>query len=275
MSRFQPEHWVGLSANTLAWNTGGQRGNAEWHTSAWNGSVDTLQMLLSTELKSKPCSVLLAPSIIRHWLQAPAMGVTSLRELHTVALARAHQLFGAANSAAHTNSAWHVSGDWSATKAFLCKAWPSHLTGLNQSLFSPFVLALASHRTQLPRSGWLAVTIAGELYLLQVQHGHPVSFRSVRLGQIDTQAELQNQLLLEWQRDQLRNPSLETADQRIHWLHLMPTALDAVKSASIVYINTSPLRAVRVGKTSQTMTPGESEACLVAWTGQYFAGVTP
>lgn len=273
MLRFQPDLVLGLSAKTVAWNTATQAKQSAWQIRSWNGSIESLKIALNEKLASSKLHLMLGPSLARHWLQTPVTGIATLSELHAVATARALQLFGSAHGTSTEPVSWHVCGDWRMNQNFICTAWPSYLSDIEQPLSSALILALDHYRSALPRNGWLAVIIAGELSLLQIKSGKPMSFRSTRLSPHNSSNELQDQILAEWQREKLRAVEPNALEQRIHWLNLMPNFHQPLHSASIIPIKPNALTPFQATPSDHTIDQDVLEAQMSAWIGHHLAGV--
>lgn len=211
------------------------------------GSNPTIAMqLLRIKMKLTADSELawvVAPSLLRHWLQAPPANTQSLHELHAVAQARAVQLFGASMpTEVSLISTWDVAGDWHAAQAFMCGAMPSiwrlalqNRANTNNQICSPLQLALRSFKHQLPASGWLALVIADTLHLMFFENKQIQNLRCLALSSKLATTDLQSLALTEWRREMLRSNKL--SDQ-LQYLNLtsqdhsnltMPAGLKRVK----------------------------------------------
>lgn len=275
MSRSQSDVWMGLSASAMARLTTDPHGQAHLHTQSWDGSADTLRSALGVELNSSKLSLLLGPSVARHWLQAPVTGISSLRELHSVVCVRAWQLFGDNGTASEqSDGGWHVSGDWQAACHFICTAWVASLSALGIPLHTPFSLALTHYRRVLPQNGWLAVTVAGELHTLQIRRGHVCSLRSTLLPLAMSATEMQDRALQEWQRARLCTTFSDAQDvSRLHWLNLMPIPIEVIDNTPIVPVTLSRKPLLITTETEHQLTMQEHEAYTTACAGPYLMGV--
>lgn len=275
VSRSQPESWVGLHASAIAWSEADTRGILHWRYRRWDGSVESLKAVLVADVPCRQPQLLLGPSLARHWLQAPSTGASYLQELHAIARARAVQLFSMQTPVPHhtsnTETGWHVSGDWQASRPFLCAAWPASLSLLSLPLRTPLITALSAYRTQLPRTGWLAITLANELHLMSIQEGHLGGLRSRRLLPDTNFRDMQDRVTQEWQRDQLRDQAFTKGDQRLHWLHLMPSPVATSAHKSIALI-TLPKPSRTPAAALQALCLEEQEACFSAWVGMHVSG---
>lgn len=255
MSRFLPEsvrpvkptHFVGLNARAAAWLVPSATGLLHWQKMAWDPCspgfneavvVKSIVNLVQTSPQQK-IAWILAPSLARNWLQAPSQQIGSLTELHAVAQARASQLFGEGASSAAGREHWAVTGDWQASRSFLCAAMPSVWSeslqfvmtpGKGNSIHTPLTLALAHFEGQLPNSGWLALAIAGELCIMRRTAERVTRLRSLRLPVNSTPESAEALAIAEWQREVLRS---QDSSLHLHWLCLMPDNGAKVYSSAV------------------------------------------
>lgn len=225
-------------------------------------------------------SWILAPSLARSWVQFPSSQIASLGELHAVAQARASQLFGETVSTAAPSAPWAVTADWQASRPFLCVAtpstWAQPLQELSQGgkhglILSPLTLALERFKQQIPASGWLAMTVAGELSISQWTGGRISRLRSVRLPAGSTPEAAQALAMNEWQRELLRS---QDSSGHLNWLCLMPGSSQESNFPEIRPIRWTP--SPRLTAPPLLGTPGAftesqaalNEAMLTAWSGQ-------
>jgi hypothetical protein len=254
---------VALSEKSASWTTTDVKRQQHWHTEAWGGSLTTLRDLLSYGLPFTKPFLALSPSLARHWLQTPPPGVSSLSELHSVVSVRAQQLFGAALQLADTQvSGWHVSGSWQASTPFVCTAWPAALSPLGLSLCTPLFIALQVYQSRLPRNGWLAITLAHELHLMQITNTQITFLRSTRLPLELLGAELQDRLVQEWQRDALRTN--EQAKQ-VNWLHLMPNNGNTAHHPAVIRVALYPITKSSATEQSSLALDDANEAQVALW----------
>ena len=255
MSRFPPKKmgWagrsqtaqlIGLAAGAAAWMERAADGRQVWQYSTWradshaagtaaaiDAAIDAVVARVQTASPKRPVTWVVSPSLAPSWLQQPSAQIASLSELQAVAQVRAAQLFGTPSSWPQaTDAGWNVAGDWHAIRPFLCVALPvawrellqPERTGVagerRRNIAHPLPLALSRLNKQLPRDGWLALAIAGEVHLMQRQRGHMTRLRSVRLP-ADTPSCTPIELLVqdEWQRELLRS---QHHDEVLHWLDL-------------------------------------------------------
>ncbi len=302
MSRFLPERLlarlrqprsapsigiVGLSAQGAAWYAPDPMRQARWQHRSWSESTEVLNASVLTDLVASlaPTSGqdirwMLAPSLVRHWLQHPPTQTASLAELHAVAQARAKQQFGLGGvaGAADTDD-WTLAADWHGTQPFLCAGI---VTGLHQALrlasrdapviLSPLMLALSRCRRQLPRHGWLAVVLVDEFHVLQMDRGRPRRMRSVRMAPQTPAVQVEHLVVQEWQREQLRAPS---DAQTLHWLHLAPTSTLSPTSPALRPIHWATARSARAHAVAVSTELPVSEAMQAAWCGHLLLAGNP
>ena len=173
-------HLVGLSARGAAWLASSATGAPHWQQAAWETCLSASNISIALKsvmdlLDPSPAQGIawvLAPSLVRSWVQFPSPQIASLSELQAVAQARASQLFGEPVCAAAPGVPWAVTADWQAGRPFLCMTspfvWVQSLQALSQGgkngqILSPLMLALEHFKQQIPASGWLAMAVAGEL----------------------------------------------------------------------------------------------------------------
>ena len=294
MSRFLPERLlatlrrslsaqssqiVGLGAHGAAWQALGPTRQLQWQQTEWSTApkaFDTSALRSWVQTLALPSGTdihwMLAPSLIRHWLQSPPALTASLSELHAVAQARATQQFGPSGLATGSDAVdWTVAADWHATQPFLCAGIA---TGLHQALHvargrtpvivSPLMLALSQYQHQLPRQGWLALALVDEFHVMQIVGTRISRLRSARVAPQTPSLQLEHLVVQEWQREQLRAQSDATM---LHWLNLTPTS-----SAEPVSPALRPIRppvAKEVHAQALAVPVGSvSEAMQAAWCGQ-------
>jgi hypothetical protein len=221
---------VGLNAQGAAWLARSPAGVAYWRYLPWPGASPSQAMeLLRSQLAvtaAPRTQLVLAPSLVRHWLQTPPAQIASLRELRSVATARCAQLFGTPASTASAGNAWSVSANWHASAPFVCtaiaSAWADalerKLPGTHQG-HDLVALALQAQQRHIPRSGWLAVVLANTLYLVRLEHQRIVTLRSLRMAAQASASQTQQTAVEEWTREMLRT---QMHTPVLHWLCLMP-----------------------------------------------------
>lgn len=244
---------VAIGAAGAAWVSQTSLHKHQLQTITWSEHATASQNIdavLEQINLSRTCKVLwvVAPSLLKHWLQQAPEKIQSLNELHAITLQRAQQLFGASTSSGITlpHPGWIVSADWSITQAFLSSAMPTnwhaelqnHTKQLSQldartlnmagSLTSPLRLIWSSYKNQLPINGWLAIAAANTMYLIYFKNNTCIYFRSLQLQGGANAEDIQHIALTEWQRDMLRT---QHTSNQLHWLCLMPTEA-VVKIAS-------------------------------------------
>lgn len=261
MSRFltnfwsKPEtHLVGISAHGAAWLSQDQGQPHQWHQMIWERSQTPIHSVqaLATQLRqtsTTPIAWIVAPSLLRHWLQKPPAQIQSLRELHAVTLARATQLFGVPHIADGSHAvSWTISGEWHASQAFVCAALPeawqtalqSNASGGRHSVYSPLQLAMSKFKPSLPKQGWVALIAVDTLNLMYLDAGQLSYLRCVQLSKQLTSEQLQELVLAEWRRDMLRTPY--KADH-LHWLGLTDATQDVLAVGSEIRPIASSIKA--------------------------------
>lgn len=212
---------LGVSAQGVAWLAPEA---TDWQSWDWPEDVDgptalrewVLNQAPQLSAAQQPVQVCLAPGLARHWVQAVPDSTASLAELQAIAAARAQQLWGPGG--------WMVTGDWRHQGAFLCTAvpaaWEAAWAAMRErwgavALHTPLLLAQQYGRTLWPREGWLALAVAGHLYVQRREAGRMVSLRSVRWPAESTLETLQVQASQEGRREMLRADSTQEA---LHWL---------------------------------------------------------
>ena len=250
MSRFLTNFWsrsercfVGISDKGAAWVSQDEGQAYRWHQVNWDtaqapgGSVQTLlsQMRLSS---TTPIAWVVAPSLLRHWLQNPPEQIQSLRELHAVTLARAMQLFGSPNMIGALHSAsWKIAGDWHASQAYLCSALPdawqtalqNHAFEGSRGVYSPLQLAMSTFKPSLPQQGWVALLTVDTLNLMHFELGRLGYFRSIQLPQRQSSEELQALVVAEWRRDMMRT---QFKTDHLYWLGLTDATQNILATVS-------------------------------------------
>jgi hypothetical protein len=229
-----PPAVVGINAQGAAWLARSAAGVGHWHYLAWPNAtpqqaLDQLQgQLQKHSAPSDPLHtrLVLAPSLVRHWLQTPPAQVASLKELRSVALARCSQLFGTPASNGTVNATWSVSADWHARSPFVCAALASDWANAcaqkqARAQVTQDLVALVTQQYQrhLPRDGWLALVVAHTLYLLQFERKRIVGLRSMRMPAGADAMQLQHAAFEEWTREMLRT---QTQTPILHWLCPIP-----------------------------------------------------
>ena len=298
MSRFLPKGWdtlarrqvVGLSAGAAAWLETTADGQLVWQHTTWKAKPfgsDTAAAIASVTARlrgsaNRRLSWILAPGLAPSWLQPPSTQVTSLEELHAVACARASQLFGSPVSPFAAEVTWTVMADWHARRPFVCVAVPAGWQQLlqaddnNQSgrypsaVAQPLLLALSRFRKQLPKDGWLALVIAGELHIMHRHRCHLTRLRNLRLPANASPARIQALALEEWQREMLRS---ELPGDHLNWLDLMPrqrNSAEATPLRLIAWTANSRVPAPPLLARSETAAPHMAldEAMQTAWTAE-------
>ena len=237
---------MGMSHNALAWSQTDVTGLARWHQidlslSAGSGSVQGLaQNPAQAQAQIKELcaayrwvTVVLAPSLLQHWVQTPPIQTSSLNELQAISLARVQQLFGSSRF-----GPWVVSGEWDARVPFLCSALPQTClevffgVGTKPLLVGLLSVALEKFSQLLPPTGWVAVVADRVVYLLFFQDRALLSLRRITLPALSSAHFAYVSVAAEWRREMLRS---QKSTPVLHWLDLNPTpdgsdsALDEIK----------------------------------------------
>lgn len=298
VSRFLLERWgrtarhqvVGLASGAAVWLEATPSGSLAWQQVTWNeaptGSDAAAAIAsLTNRLQGSSCrqaTWILALGLAPGWLQQPSPQIRSLDELHAVSRARASQLFGAPVSPLATEMTWNVMADWHARRPFVCAAVPAgwqqllqmHGNGSTLSIRSavtqPLLLALSRLQKQLPKDGWLALVLAGELHLMHRRAGHLTRLRSLRLPTDGSTARIQSIALEEWQREVLRS---QLRGDVLHWLDLMPLDSSPADTALLRTIKWTADPRIPVPPDvahPETQTPHSAwrEAMQTAWTAE-------
>jgi hypothetical protein len=293
---------IAIGSSGAAWMTPVAGQKMQLHSVMWQEqqtaeqAIESLLRRLSIE-RSSAVQWVVAPSLLKHWLQQPPDHVQSLNELHAVSHQRAQHLFGSVQPSSMSGQAstWLVSADWHASRAFLCAAlpqnWAAPLMGKESmqdtivvsnkasAIVSPLQLILSKFQKQFPSHGWLAVVTANTLYLMNFKNKQCVHFHSLQLA-IDLKIEeLQTIALVEWQRDMLRT---QQNSEQLHWLCLMPI-FGAVNVSSALLkplqwhpINTTDIRDFETTAHTNIKRDAQidlSEVKLTAWCAVQCAGI--
>ena len=285
---------IAIGASGAAGVTQAGMQKMQLHSVAWQEQQTAAQVIESllhglSIARSSGVQWVVAPSLLKHWLQQPPDHIQSLSELHAVSRQRAQQLFGSVHLSSTNShaSSWVVSADWHASQAFLCAAmpesWLAALMGKESmqdaivasnkvvSIVSPLQLILSKFQKQFPVHGWLAVVVANTLYLIFFKNKKCVHFRSLQLEIALKTEELQAIALVEWRRDMLRT---QQNSEQLHWLCLMPNA--AASKASSAFLkplqwhlaNTAYIREAETTAYSGSQSDVQidlSEVKLTAW----------
>jgi hypothetical protein len=235
---------IAVGATGAAWIVRDDVQKIQMYALSWQGyefakvAIDSLLNRLNTTPFSGVQWVV-APSLLKHWLQQPPDHIQSLSELHAVTRQRAQQLFGNAYPISLNGqaSSWVVSADWHVSQPFLCGAipaswyavWTKEATQRNSramfnplsSITSPLQLTLSKFQKILPADGWIAVLVSGTLYLMYFKTSQCMHFRSLNLSETLRIEDLQAAAIAEWQRDSLRT---QLYSDQLHWLCVMPLA---------------------------------------------------
>lgn len=253
--KFQPAlQTIAIGASGAAWVTQAGMQKMQLHSVAWQEqqtAAQVIESLLHGLSIARSCGVqwVVAPSLLKHWLQKPPDQIQSLSELHAISCQRAQQLFGSAHSSSTNShgSSWVVSADWQVSQSFLCAAmpesWHAALIGKESmqdtivasnkvgSIVSPLQLILSRFQNQFPAHGWLAVVVANTLYLMCFKNKKCVHFRSLQLEIALKTEALQAIALVEWRRDMLRT---QQNSEQLHWLCLMPIAAASKANSALL-----------------------------------------
>ena len=293
--KFQPAlQTIAIGASGAAWVTQAGMQKMQLHSVAWQEQQTAAQVIESllhglSLARSSGVQWVVAPSLLKHWLQQPPDHIQSLSELHAVSRQRAQQLFGSAHPSSTNShgSSWVVSADWHASQAFLCAAmpasWHAALMGKESmqdaivasnkvgAIVSPLPLILSRFQNQFPSHGWLAVVVANTLYLMCFKNKKCVHFRSLQLEIALKTEELQAIALVEWRRDMLRT---QQNSEQLHWLCLMPiAAASKANSACLKHLQWHPANTANMHNAESTAYLDDqtdvlvelSEVKLAAW----------
>jgi hypothetical protein len=284
---------IAIGSSGAAWMVPVVGQKTQLHSVAWQEqqtaaqAIESLLRRLSIE-RTSAIQWVVAPSLLKHWLQQQPDHVQSLNELHAVSHQRAQHLFGNVQPSSITGQAstWLVSADWHASRAFLCAAlpqnWAAPLMGkgsMQDTIVSPLQLMFSKFQKQFPARGWLAVIASNTLYLMYFKDKKCVHFRSLPLAVDLKIEELQTIALVEWQRDMLRT---QQNSEQLHWLCLMPLQNAANLSNSLLKplqwhpINTTDIRdfgAAAHTDIKQDAKIDLSEVKLAAWCAVQCAGI--
>lgn len=260
MSHFQTKFWQKATVQSIAvgvagaaWITRSSEQKRQLQTMSWTEQASLTQaidVVLNRARLSQSSKLqwIVAPSLLKHWLQQVPEQTQSLSELHAVTVQRAQQLFGlsSVSESAVSNSSWVVSANWNVSQAFLSSAIPSiwhtvltdsvdqrNIDSLNicTSITSPLQLILFRFEKQLPSNGWLAVAAANTLYLMYFNNKKCLHLRSLQLKNASSAEDVETTALTEWQRDMLRTQ--RTSDQ-LHWLCMMPSRVSVSTKSSLL-----------------------------------------
>jgi hypothetical protein len=293
---------IAIGSSGAAWMVPVAGQKNQLHSVAWQEhqtaeqAIESLLRRLSIE-RSSAIQWVVAPSLLKHWLQQPPDHVQSLNELHTVSHQRAQHLFGGVLPSSITGQAstWVVSADWHASRAFLCAAlpqnWVAPLMGKESmqdtivvsnkasAIVSPLQLILSKFQKYFPSHGWLAVVTANTLYLMYFKNKQCVHFRSLQLATDLKIEELQTIALVEWQRDMLRT---QQNSEQLHWLCLMPLLAASNLTSALLKplqwhpINTTEIRDFETAAHADIKRDVQSdlsEVKLTAWCAVQCAGI--
>jgi hypothetical protein len=248
VSHSQTKFWQKVTVQTIAvglagaaWITRSPEQKKQLQSMSWaehsslTQAIDVILSSMNLQQSSK-LQWVVAPSVLKHWLQQAPVQIQSLKELHAVTVQRAQQLFGLSSAPQSfiPNSTWVVSANWDVSQAFLSSAipsiWHAALTdsvdprsirpsNICTSITNPLKLILLRFQKQLPSNGWLAVAAANTLYLMHFNKKTCLHFRSLQLEAVLSVEDIETIALTEWQRDMLRT---QLTSDRLHWLCMMP-----------------------------------------------------
>ena len=262
---------VGLSKTGAAWIEASSAQSTVWREQEWltQESATTIATHLQSIRQSFGKSNVvwsIGPDLVQHWIQKFPVGVASLAELLAVAQARAVSLFPGAEN----QTPWAISADWAYGEDVLCTAlpgaWQTALLPMVESGISqiqtPLDWALGLKSSQIPHSGWIAVSTPNELYVVYRLNGRCVTLRKVRLP-IDTQPELLQSLVsAEWKRELVK---LADTPEKLTWFNLADEVNQA-PSSSIKLVQLRPARSGTQGPTMRLQST-DSDARKMAWVG--------
>ena len=284
---------IAVGAAGAAWLVRSDTQKLQMHSVAWQEQQTAAQAIESlvsrlSVAQSSGLQWVVAPSLLKHWLQQPPDQIQSLSELHAVTRQRALQLFGNTHSLnMNEDASWVVDADWHASQAFLCGAmpsgWHSALMGNESSqdvnfasnkaysFVNPLQLVIARFRKQFPSDGWLSVVVANTLYLMFFKNTKYIHLRSLKLKTVSSTVDIQTVALVEWQRDKLRT---QLNSEQLHWLCFMPiVAASNVSSALLKPLQWAPANTTDMHEAESKTSLGSkndlhvelSEVKLTAW----------
>lgn len=209
---------LGLDARQLAWlrhPPSGQGGVVF-------GAHDNIPQALAGVAAETQVDLIAANDIALHWLQAPPSRVASFQELQLVAGARCAHLYGGAPQD------WWVTGDWSASRTFVCAALP-------QSVVRPLQEQLAARKLQVswhtawslicrvkaaafPSDGWSALRSPRRLVLWHCSAGQVDCLSTLAVDEKSADAQVAGQALQQMQVESSRGDDFLPGP--LHWLRL-------------------------------------------------------
>lgn len=164
--------------------------------------------------------VICADDVAVHWLQASPPGVQSLGELRQVAAARCAHLFGG------SPTGWWVTGDWSATRPFVCAGLPmERVEPLRRALtdaaasarwHTAWGLLCSAQARSIPAEGWSAVRNAARVLLWHCRQGQVTALHAINLGPQTGAAQADDAVAQLLRIEALRDPAL--APGQVHWV---------------------------------------------------------
>lgn len=181
---------VGISATQMAWRlpSGAQQVTPLLLDASTDHAVDAVAATVADAAggiaRVGALHVVVGSGLARHWVQTSTPGLRSIAELEELVRSRAEVLFG-------HGAAGVVSGDWHATKPFLCAALPQAVCDLvtafaerfaaSRHLRTGLAAALSRHARGLPGNGWSALYEPEALHFIHTTAGRIDHLRSVVL----------------------------------------------------------------------------------------------
>lgn len=222
MSRFRsdsgrPAAIVVLGRDSCAWRPPGASSEHPPEVAPVGANLSSLSPIIDA-LSNERIHWVLGIDHLSHWLQAAPIGTRDLRELRAAASAQARLRLGEPADGGF----WEVSGQWHATKPFLCSAIPSKLLALlgHRPLISSVLGAGLSAVDSHQRDGWYAFSSVSDVYLVYRHQGHCLHLRGFRTDPSQDAEHLCQRIHQEWRKEMLRAGQ---PGEALTWVHLAPT----------------------------------------------------
>jgi hypothetical protein len=144
------------------------------------------QILLETECKKMPLTVVFSDACFRMWMVTPPQNVSSFSDCQAAASLRFLSLYG------ETTNDWEIAADWDAALPFLACALPRSLLKAVREVAEEFQLTLLDvlpqftwqwnrWRKQIAAGAWFAVLNQQELTLAIIAQNRILTLRSIDL----------------------------------------------------------------------------------------------
>ena len=208
---------LGLDAQHLAWLAPDMFGPAR----ATTARHDAVAQAVQGATAGTRVDVVAASDLAVHWLQTPPSSVASFDELQLVAGARCAHLFGG------SPRDWCVTGDWSASRSFVCAALPrSVMLALQEKLASLGMSTrwhtawglLCKLRSGLfPSEGWCAMRSPRRVALWHCRTGQVNCLTTLAVDEHARWPAVARRALGQLQIEGARDHFLPGP---LHWLHL-------------------------------------------------------